>query len=31
MAEDYVRLYESLANAESLAIPAPQLDSSLTL
>jgi len=31
MAEDYVRLYESIANAESLTIPAPQLDSSLTL
>jgi len=31
MAEDYVRLYESIANPESLTIPAPQLDSSLTL
>jgi hypothetical protein len=31
MAEDYVRLYELLATAESLALPAPRLDSSLTL
>ncbi|HKF26309.1 MAG TPA: glycosyltransferase, partial [Candidatus Acidoferrum sp.] len=30
MAEDYVRLYELLATAESLAVPAPRLDSSLT-
>ena len=31
MADDYVRLYESVANAESLALPAPRLDSSLTV
>jgi glycosyltransferase involved in cell wall biosynthesis len=31
MAEDYVRLYESLVNAESLAVTVPRLDSSLTL
>jgi glycosyltransferase involved in cell wall biosynthesis len=31
MAEDYVRLYELLATAESLELPAPRLDSSLTL
>jgi glycosyltransferase involved in cell wall biosynthesis len=31
MAEDYVRLYELLAAAESLVLPAPRLDSSLTL
>jgi len=31
MAEDYVRLYELLATAESLALLAPRLDSSLTL
>lgn len=31
MAEDYVRLYESLANAESLTLSVPRLDSSLTL
>jgi len=31
MAEDYVRLYESLANAESLALSAPRLGSSLAL
>jgi len=31
MAEDYVRLYELLATADSLALPAPRLDSSLTL
>jgi glycosyltransferase involved in cell wall biosynthesis len=31
MAQDYVRLYESLANAESLPLAAPRLDSSLTL
>jgi glycosyltransferase involved in cell wall biosynthesis len=31
MAGDYVRLYELLATAESLALPAPRLDSSLTL
>lgn len=31
MAEDYVRLYESLANAESLTLSAPRLGSSLTL
>ena len=31
MAEDYVRLYESLASAENLSLAAPRLDSSLTL
>jgi len=31
MAEDYVRLYELLLTAETLALPAPRLDSSLTL
>ncbi len=31
MAEDYVRLYELLATAESLPLLAPRLDSSLTL
>jgi len=31
MAEDYVRLYESLANAENLPLAATRLDSSLTL
>jgi glycosyltransferase involved in cell wall biosynthesis len=31
MAEDYVRLYELLAAAESMTLPAPRLDSSLTL
>jgi len=31
MAEDYVRLYELLATAEDMTLPAPRLDSSLTL
>jgi glycosyltransferase involved in cell wall biosynthesis len=31
MAEDYVKLYELLATAEGMTLPAPRLDSSLTL